>query len=157
MIAAPVSIPLDSPEMTTDLAAKLGARLTPGDCLLLVGEIGSGKTHFARSLIQTVMDHPEDVPSPTFTLVQIYDTQLGEIWHSDLYRLSDISEIEELGLSEALENAVCLIEWPDRMGPLTPANALTLAFAADLPGDDQRSLTLSWTDSKWPSLLETLL
>ncbi|WP_251364769.1 tRNA (adenosine(37)-N6)-threonylcarbamoyltransferase complex ATPase subunit type 1 TsaE [Falsiruegeria litorea] len=143
--------------MTTDLAAKLGARLTPGDCLLLVGEIGSGKTHFARSLIQTVMDHPEDVPSPTFTLVQIYDTQLGEIWHSDLYRLSDISEIEELGLSEALENAVCLIEWPDRMGPLTPANALTLAFAADLPGDDQRSLTLSWTDSKWPSLLETLL
>ncbi len=157
MIAAPVSIPLDSPEITADLAAKLGARLTPGDCLLLVGEIGSGKTHFARSLIQAVMDIPEDVPSPTFTLVQIYDTQLGEIWHSDLYRLSDISEIEELGLSEALENAVCLIEWPDRLGPLTPSNALTLTFAADQPGDDQRSLTLSWTDPKWPSLLETLI
>lgn len=156
MIATPVSLTLDSPENTAELAAKLGAKLRPGDCILLAGSIGSGKTHFARNLIQSLMEFPEDVPSPTFTLVQVYDTEHSEIWHSDLYRLTDISEIEELGLTEALESAICLIEWPDKLGPLTPPDALTLTFAADLPNEDQRRLTLSWADPKWPPLLETL-
>jgi tRNA threonylcarbamoyladenosine biosynthesis protein TsaE len=71
-------------------AAALGKSLRCGDILLLEGHIGAGKSFFARSLIQSVQDIPEEVPSPTFTLVQTYDTQIGEIWHADLYRLTRI-------------------------------------------------------------------
>ena len=69
---------------TADLARKLGQHLEVGDVILLVGEIGAGKSFFARSLIQSVQQIVEDVPSPTFTLIQTYSTKLGEIWHADL-------------------------------------------------------------------------
>ena len=148
------SLTLNSPEDTADLAIRLGANLRPGDVILLEGEIGTGKTHFARSLIQSLMTVPEDVPSPTFTLVQAYDTPVGDIWHCDLYRLSAVEEIEELGLTEAFEAAICLIEWPDKLGPLTPASALTLKFETDSNTMEARHLTLGWTDPKWASNLE---
>lgn len=154
---APVSIALKSPEETAALAVRLGAVLAPGDVVLLDGAIGGGKTHFARALIQSVMTVPEDVPSPTFTLVQVYDTHLGEVWHSDLYRLSNIDEIEELGLTDAFDDAVCLIEWPDRLGPLAPNSALTLGFRADLVQQDTRHLELIWTDPKWCARLKGVL
>ncbi len=150
-----LSFTLNSPEETADLAARLGAELRPGDILLLEGEIGSGKTHFARSLIQSLMTIPEDVPSPTFTLVQAYDTGAGEIWHCDLYRLGAVEEIEELGLIEAFDAAICLVEWPDKLGPLTPDTALKLTFKTDPNLVDLRHLTLSWDDPKWPPKLET--
>ncbi|MES0825511.1 tRNA (adenosine(37)-N6)-threonylcarbamoyltransferase complex ATPase subunit type 1 TsaE [Ruegeria sp. SCP11] len=148
------SITLNSPEETADLAARLGAELQPGDIVLLEGEIGTGKTHFARSLIQSLMVVPEDVPSPTFTLVQAYDTTSGEIWHCDLYRLSVVEEIEELGLTEAFDTAICLIEWPDKLGPLTPTTALTLHLETDPNSMETRQLTLIWSDPKWPQKLE---
>lgn len=154
---APVSIALKSPEETAALAVRLGAVLAPGDVVLLDGAIGGGKTHFARALIQSVMTVPEDVPSPTFTLVQVYDTHLGEVWHSDLYRLSNIDEIEELGLTDAFDDAVCLIEWPDRLGPLAPNSALTLGFRADPAQQDTRHLELIWTDPKWCARLKGVL
>ena len=91
----------------------------------------AGKTHFARNLIQSLMAEPEDVPSPTFTLVQAYDTPSGEIWHCDLYRLSAAEEVDELGLTEAFDTAICLVEWPDKLGPLAPRGALTLTFETD--------------------------
>ncbi len=69
----------------------------------------------------------EDVPSPTFTLIQTYPLPDGEIWHADLYRLSSADEVEELGLSAAFEDAICLVEWPDRL-PEPPAGALRLEF-----------------------------
>ena len=152
----PAAITLKSPEETTDLAKNLGAVLQPGDVLLLEGAIGSGKTHFARSLIRSLMRKPEDVPSPTFTLVQVYETVIGEIWHSDLYRLSDISEIEELGLTDAFETAVCLVEWPEKLGPLTPPSALTFGCRTDLGVEDTRHLQLRWSDPKWQNRLEGL-
>ncbi|EAQ02995.1 hypothetical protein OB2597_12663 [Pseudooceanicola batsensis HTCC2597] len=117
-----------SPEETGDLACLVGAGLRPGDTILLDGAVGAGKTHFARCLIQSLLDVPEDVPSPTYTLVQTYQTGAGEIWHADLYRLSSATEVVELGLEEAFETAVCLIEWPDRLGDLAPAGALCLTF-----------------------------
>ena len=146
-------ITLSSPEQTTAFAARLGAHLQPGDVLLLDGPIGAGKTHFARSLIQSRMEHPEDVPSPTFTLVQMYETDACEIWHADLYRLSMPDEVVELGLTEAFDNAICLVEWPDRLGSLTPADALRLAFTQGKQ-ENEREVALTWTCGKWAEHLK---
>ncbi|MFN3644891.1 MAG: tRNA (adenosine(37)-N6)-threonylcarbamoyltransferase complex ATPase subunit type 1 TsaE [Gemmobacter sp.] len=122
---------------TEALGRWLADRLGPGDVLLLEGPIGAGKTHLARALIQhrlAAAGRMEDVPSPTFTLVQVYDNASGEIWHADLYRLSHPAEVAELGLDEAFGTALCLVEWPDRLGKLTPAHALHLTLADDGAG-----------------------
>lgn len=156
MTRPPVILTLPTPEATAHLATHLGALLRPGDCLLLEGPIGAGKTHFARSLIQSLLDIPEDVPSPTFTLVQTYDTAAGEIWHADLYRLTDPGEVEELGLTQAMEDAICLIEWPDRLGDLAPQGALRLSFAAQGDSESARSLTLDWSGADWGARLAQL-
>lgn len=137
MTAPALIIPLPDPDATGALGCWLADRLRAGDVLLLQGPIGAGKTHLARALIQhrLAADHrAEDVPSPTFTLVQVYDTAAGEIWHADLYRLTHPQEVVELGLDEAFSTALCLIEWPDRLGSLTPPQALTLTLTADGDG-----------------------
>ncbi|SLN69221.1 tRNA threonylcarbamoyladenosine biosynthesis protein TsaE [Falsiruegeria litorea R37] len=156
MTRLPLSIDLITPEKTAELAEFLALHLRPGDCILLFGEIGSGKTFFARNLIQSLLDHPEDVPSPTFTLVQVYETSVGEIWHSDLYRLTSIDEVEELGLIEAFETSICLIEWPEKLDDLAPQDALSLHFTADPEHDTRRALTLNWNDPKWDTRLDPL-
>jgi tRNA threonylcarbamoyladenosine biosynthesis protein TsaE len=148
-----INVPLHSPDQTAALARKLGRRLGKGDTVLLSGDVGAGKTHFARALIQSLMATPEDVPSPTFTLVQIYDTATGpQIWHADLYRLGDPSETEELGLWDAFETAICLIEWPDRLGALRPRDALDITLTAT-DGEDHRILTATWADPRWDAKL----
>ncbi|WP_122074430.1 tRNA (adenosine(37)-N6)-threonylcarbamoyltransferase complex ATPase subunit type 1 TsaE [Pseudophaeobacter sp. EL27] len=153
---APICLRLTSPEATAELAQQLAHQLHPGDCLLLEGPIGAGKTHFARSLIQSLMVQPEDVPSPTFTLVQTYDVPSGELWHADLYRLSALEEIEELGLMEAFDEAICLIEWPDRLAELTPAHALYLTLSLDPAEEDCRHLRFSWSDAKWQTRMDEI-
>ena len=155
MVKSPYTCTLASPEATADLAQELAPLLSNGDVILLQGGIGAGKTHFARSLIQHLMLEPEDVPSPTFTLVQVYDGPDGEIWHSDLYRLSDPDEAVELGLEEAFETAICLVEWPDRLADLTPNDALMMEFSVAEEG--VRDLTLSWSDTKWSARLDPVL
>jgi len=133
-----------TPEATADWAADLSAYLRPGDVLLLSGSIGAGKSTFARAAIQARLGRAEDVPSPTFTLVQVYDDENGDIWHCDLYRLTDSQEVFELGLDEAFETAICLIEWPDRLGDAAPSNALSLAFEA---GETAHHITVSGDDT----------
>lgn len=147
MASCPLIIDLKTPDDTASLARAIGARLRPGDVILMEGGIGAGKTHFARALIQSLLIEPEDVPSPTFTLVQVYDGPDAEIWHSDLYRLSSPDEAVELGLEDAFETAICLIEWPDRLAELTPGDALTLSF--EVTGDEARRVTCRWSDAKW--------
>lgn len=132
---------VNSEQETADLAVWIGALLRSGDCLLLEGPVGAGKSFFARALIQSVQDVPEDVPSPTFTLVQTYDTRIGEVWHADLYRLSSVDELVELGLEDAFHAAVTLVEWPERLGAARPARYLTVAI--DLIGEASRDITLT--------------
>ncbi len=150
--AGPISLPDET--QTQALAERLAALLHPGDTLLLSGPIGTGKSFFARAVIRSRLGNPqEEVPSPTFTLVQSYEDDTSEIWHCDLYRLTNPFEIVELGLDDAMGRAICMIEWPDRLGDAAPADALTLEFEA---GDPAHRLTLSGSD-RWGARLETVL
>lgn len=149
------STTLTSAEATTRLAQALAPRLDAGDVLLFTGDIGAGKTHFARSLIQSLLPEPEDVPSPTFTLVQIYEVYQFEIWHADLYRLTSPDEVVELGLIDAFDDALCLVEWPDRLAELAPVSALSISMQMT-PDQGHRQLTASWTDGKWAEKLAGL-
>jgi tRNA threonylcarbamoyladenosine biosynthesis protein TsaE len=125
---------LDSLEATRRLGARLAAQLRPGDTVLLTGDLGAGKTTLARAVIAE-MCGVEDAPSPTYTLVQLYDTAAGdELWHADLYRIEDVSELEELGLEDAFETAVCLVEWPDRLGDAIPQDRLEILLRASDAG-----------------------
>jgi tRNA threonylcarbamoyladenosine biosynthesis protein TsaE len=146
-------------DQTAALGARLAGLLGPGDCLLLSGDIGAGKTHFARALIQARLaaaDRMEDVPSPTFTLVQTYDDDTVEIWHADLYRLSDPDQVLELGLSDAFDSAITLVEWPDRLGSEVPHNALTIDFKTSAtPGE--RQITLAGAAQHWDHRIDALL
>ena len=138
---------------TAALARALAALLRPGDVVSLSGELGAGKTSFARALINALPrsddDGEEEVPSPTFTLVQVYARAPAPVWHFDLYRIESPEELFELGLEEALAEGITLIEWPERMGAMRPAHALELALHfgsspsqrwAELSGDD------AWTE-----------
>lgn len=145
-----------SPAATAELARRLAPRLRAGDVVLLSGPVGAGKSHFARALIQSrllALGRLEDVPSPTFTIVQSYDLDSVELWHADLYRLGSSAECEELGLFEAFETAICLVEWPDRLGPDTPPGALRLALA---PQEDARRLCFSSDSPAWQARLDRL-
>ena len=113
---------------TAALARRLAALSRPGDVIALSGDLGSGKTSFARAFIRALGSGGEEVPSPTFTLVQIYDVSDRTIWHFDLYRLARPDDVWELGLEEALADGVSLIEWPDRLGGVLPRERLDLAL-----------------------------
>jgi len=119
---------------THALGARLAARLRVGDCVTLSGPLGVGKTSCARGAIAAWCGRAEEAPSPTFTLVQIYDGDRGELWHLDLYRLKAPEQAYELGLEEALSEAVCLIEWPERLGALLPERRLDVALSFDGAG-----------------------
>lgn len=110
------------------LAKPLAEVLCKGDVVALWGDLGVGKTTFARVLIQALVGKGIDVPSPTFTLVQLYDSPKSEIWHCDLYRLKDPEEAFELGLEDAFHEAICLLEWPERLGNLLPHRRIDITF-----------------------------
>lgn len=130
--------------------ARLGLCLRPGDTVLLEGPVGAGKSHIARAAIRAIAGETTEVPSPTFTLVQTYDGPDCEIWHADLYRLTSPAEVAELGLAEAMGRDIVLVEWPDRLGPDRPANAMRLTLS---PQGDARLARLQGAPDR---LLECL-
>ena len=109
----------DSEEQTAEIASKIAKKAKKGDVFALYGTLGAGKSVFARAFIK-VLTKAEDVPSPTFTLVQSYEAPDFEIYHFDLYRLKSEDEVFELGFEEAVFNGVCLIEWPEKAGCWLP-------------------------------------
>ena len=131
---------LPSLQATEAFAAEIAEGVRPGDAILLEGPLGAGKSAFARAFLRTLTATPTlDVPSPTFTLVQTYDTPRGPVHHFDLWRLDGPAALEELGWDD-LTRDIVLVEWPDRLGHLTPENALTIHLAH--AGEDAREATL---------------
>ncbi len=126
-------IRIENEEDMRVLAVRIAQILKTGDVITLAGGLGAGKTVFARALVNALAPSEEEVPSPTFTLVQVYDRQSPAIWHFDLYRLEKQSEVAELGWEEARREGVAVIEWPDRLGSLLPRDRLeiTIEFAPD--------------------------
>jgi tRNA threonylcarbamoyl adenosine modification protein YjeE len=125
-----MTVPLPDLAATAALGARIAKLLAPGDAVLLRGDLGSGKTTLARAIL-TALGVAEAVPSPTYTLVQAYDTPRLAVSHFDLYRLKRAAEMDELGLDEALEDGAALIEWPERAEDRLPQDALTIHLCAD--------------------------
>ena len=117
----------DEKEMAA-LAARFGKSLKTGDIVALNGDLGAGKTSFARALIRSELGQETEVPSPTFTLVQTYDFPLCPLYHYDLYRLDDPEEIWALGFGEACMSGICLIEWPEKAGDNLPENHIDITI-----------------------------
>ncbi|WP_039018400.1 tRNA (adenosine(37)-N6)-threonylcarbamoyltransferase complex ATPase subunit type 1 TsaE [Halocynthiibacter namhaensis] len=140
---------------TAAFAVAMAEHLRPGDCILLEGPVGAGKSHFARAIIRELLIVAEDIPSPTFTLVQTYDGQHGEIWHSDLYRLSHTDEVAELGLEDAFSDAICFVEWPDRLGSYRPKTALTLTFSVG-EHPNTRNLLVHAPTERWQTIIQDI-
>lgn len=131
----------------TTLAPALIRRRGRPHVILLNGDLGAGKTTLARALIRALTGNPgQDVPSPTYTLLQTYDTPHGPVWHFDLYRLRHPDEVVELGWDEIAGTFVTLIEWPERLGYLRPNGAISLAITAISGSDTGRTLTLNGMD-----------
>ena len=152
------SLDLDLPDLdaTIRLGAALARVMRTGDVIALRGDLGAGKTELARAVIRAASGDPElIVPSPTFALVEVYGTpDGGAVWHFDLYRLDSPDQVWELGLEEALADGVTLIEWPERLGALLPANRLDLAL--DITAGDSRQVRLSG-GAAWEERIRTLV
>jgi tRNA threonylcarbamoyladenosine biosynthesis protein TsaE len=123
---------------TERLGASLASRLRPRDVVALQGGLGVGKTTLARAILRAAAGDPAlIVPSPTFTLVEIYDTPAGVFWHFDLYRLEEPEQVFELGWEEARADGMALVEWAERLGTLLPRERLTVTLAME--GDGRRA------------------
>jgi tRNA threonylcarbamoyladenosine biosynthesis protein TsaE len=124
-----LSLDLPAEADTIRLGRRLAALVRPGDVIALEGGLGTGKSTLARALIRALTDPEEEVPSPTFTLVQQYEAEAGLVWHFDLYRLDRPDDALELDIEEAFADGISLIEWPDRLGPHLPRRRLEVRLA----------------------------
>ena len=155
----PLAITINSEAGTTALAASLARICATGDCILLHGDLGAGKTTFARGFIQEILTTPMEVVSPTFTLVQTYPVRCGMIWHFDLYRLRGPEELEELGIDEALNSGITLMEWPEIAQDALPRSALVDALDITISmGENagERLITLTGSRHIWQERLSKI-
>ncbi|MBW4023895.1 MAG: tRNA (adenosine(37)-N6)-threonylcarbamoyltransferase complex ATPase subunit type 1 TsaE [Proteobacteria bacterium] len=146
-----LELTLPTLDATEALARRVAPLLRAGDTVLLSGPLGAGKSAFARALLRDMAGDPVlDVPSPSFTLVQSYETRRGIVHHYDLWRIEPGPDLRELGLDEAFTD-ITLIEWPDRLGADTPPGALRIALVP--LADGQRRACLAG----WPDRLRNLM
>ena len=141
-----------SEQQTSDLAKKVASIAKKGDVFALYGTLGMGKSVFARSFIQ-YLTGVDDVPSPTFTWVQDYQSDDFEIFHFDLYRLEHPDEVFEIGFEDSTFNGVCLIEWPEKAGNWLPKDVFKIDI---IPLDDGRKITISVNSDDKKNRLETV-
>jgi tRNA threonylcarbamoyladenosine biosynthesis protein TsaE len=146
-----IVVDLPDEAATAALASHVAALVVPGDIIALKGDLGAGKTSFARAFIRARGDAHEEVPSPTFTLVQVYQTDAVAIWHFDLYRLDAAEEAWELGIEEAFASGVSLIEWPERLASLLPQRRLEITLDFGDRPHTRRAILVS--DAGWRSRL----
>jgi len=145
-----LAIPLPDLAATEALAGRIAGLLRLGDAVLLEGPLGAGKSALARALLRTLLADPSlEVPSPSYTLVQLYDAPVGPVQHFDLWRLDGPAAVAELGWDDA-QDGIVLVEWPDRLGALRPNDALTVTLG--LAEGDARQAVLTG----WPGRLEAL-
>ncbi len=144
-LAPSMTLTLADLDATEALAGRLAAAVRPGDSLLLDGPLGAGKTALARAFLRAAAGDPLlEVPSPSFTLVQTYETPIGLIHHYDLWRLDRSAEVQELDW-DAARDGIVLVEWPDRLGDLRPDDALTISLAL-AEGDVRTAVLTGWPD-----------
>jgi tRNA threonylcarbamoyladenosine biosynthesis protein TsaE len=150
-MSVPVIVPLPDLAATEALARRLASVARAGDCILLEGPLGAGKTALARAFLRAAADDPAmEVPSPSFTLVQIYDTKIGPVFHYDLWRLDGSDSLTELDWEDALDGIV-LVEWPDRLGLLRPEDSLTITLRLG-DGEAREATLMGWDDRDLSSL-----
>lgn len=148
------AITLDLPDLdaTNGLAGKLAGLARAGDVIALLGDLGAGKTAFARAFLSSRAGRAIEVPSPTFTLVQTYALGGPTVWHFDLYRLKHPEEAWELGIEEAFAEGISLIEWADRLGDQLPPH---LEVVLEIASDTARRASLRDRDG-WSARLDRL-
>ncbi|SMX41159.1 tRNA (adenosine(37)-N6)-threonylcarbamoyltransferase complex ATPase subunit type 1 TsaE [Octadecabacter ascidiaceicola] len=152
MVRSTTTLRLSSEDDTTQLGETLAKYAQAGDCFLLRGQIGAGKSALARAFIRSLLGPDTEVPSPTFTLVQSYEFENWEIWHADLYRLGDTQEAVELGLIDAMIDQICLIEWPEILEDLAPETAMDIELTVK---PDCHLATLTYGENWSKRLAET--
>lgn len=146
-----MQIILNSLNDTANFAKRLASYLTIGDAVALKGDLGSGKTTLAGYIINRLSGKNENIISPTFNIVQLYDTPNFIIWHFDLYRLKSEDELVEIGLDEALNSALSIIEWPELAEELLPEETLFINLSCSK--NEERVLSLSGR-GKWAKILK---
>lgn len=146
------AIALPDAAATLALGRRLGEALGRGDVVCLSGNLGAGKTTLARGAIEAWTGRGEEAPSPTYTLVQTYESAKGELWHVDLYRLKRPDDAWELGLEDAFVDAACLIEWPERLEGRLPRDRLDIELT---PHGEGRSAALH-AHGAWRTRLGTI-
>ena len=143
---------IDSLQEMMLFARACATKAQKGEVFALSGDLGVGKTTFVRFFVQHLSNPAQEVTSPTFSLVHIYDTSLCPIWHLDLYRLESVQEVVMLGIEEAMESSIMLIEWPEIATPFLPLECFNLEF---LWGEEENSRYISCTGPKeWKKLYE---
>jgi tRNA threonylcarbamoyladenosine biosynthesis protein TsaE len=152
--AASTDIILPDLAATARLGRRLAALFGPGDVVGLGGDLGAGKTTLARGIIAALAGRAMEVPSPTFTLVQAYEFAAFTLWHVDLYRIEQPADVLELGLDEAFDDGVVLIEWPEHMGALIPAERLDVVLSPGA-GENCRRVHLT-AHGSWVARLPAL-
>lgn len=146
-----ITVEVKSLEETRALASKIASLCRLGDVLTLCGDLGAGKSEFARAFIQSLVGQETVVPSPTFTIMEAYQAPDFVISHFDLYRLEGPEELQEIGFEEALSQGVCLIEWPERLEGYPLTQELAIHITAN-PENEERTVSLQGDDS-WMSRL----